>query len=91
VVDVVVMGPNRMKKKVVEECEDVVEKTSLELDENNDWIMGLNDFHCSDYDDDDYYLISVHNDLAYLLKSDIWSPLYLCLSTQCVWRSFISG
>jgi hypothetical protein len=42
VVDVVVMGPNRMKKMLVVDFEDVVdaddEDISVELDENIDWI-----------------------------------------------------
>lgn len=81
------------KKTMVIDYEDDVddgEEIWVVLDESNDWMLELNDFHClncSDY----YYSITDHNDLAYLLKNDILSPLYLCLSTQYVWRSFISG
>ncbi len=95
VVDVDVMGPNMMKKIGVEDYyEDVVdddEEIQVEHDENNDWILELNDFHCSNYYSNWNYLVTVHDDLAYLMKSDILSPLYLCLSTQYVWRSLISG
>lgn len=84
-VDVDVMDPNRMKKIVlVVDYEDVVdddEERQVELDENNDWILEWNGFHYSDYSNLNYS-ITVHNDLAYLLKNDILSPLYLCLSTQ---------
>lgn len=41
VVDVDVMDPNRMKKKLVANYEDVVdddEETSMDFDVNNDWI-----------------------------------------------------
>ncbi len=83
-----------MKIKLVVDYEDVVdddEEIGVEFDENNDWIWDWNDFHCLYYLNYYYYLITVHNDLAYCLKNDILSPLYLCLSTQYVWRSFISG
>jgi hypothetical protein len=49
VADVDAMDPNRMKKILVVDCEDVVddgEEISMELDENNDLVSVLNDLHC---------------------------------------------
>ncbi len=91
-VDVDVTDPNRRKKTRVRDFEDVAvdEDRREELDENTDWMSASNDCHGSS-NWNWHYWITVHNDLAYLLKNDILSPLYLSLSTQNVWRSFLSG
>jgi hypothetical protein len=77
VVAAVVMDPDRMKKMLEEDYEDVAvgEEMLRELDENIDWVKGWNDFHDLDWN----YLLTVHNNLV---KNDILGPLYLFLSTQ---------
>lgn len=80
-VDVDVMDPGTMTKMLQVDFEDVGdadEDTLRAFDESNDPIMVLNDFH----EWHEHCSATVRNDLAYLSKNDILSPLYLCLSTR---------